>query len=78
MLRYPAFKEESSLSPVDRLFICETCQRAEWLCADLLPVIYCHHVGHGRMREATTIEYAMGKKALKGIIPTNDAWDMGQ
>lgn len=80
MLRYPAFKEGACFSPEDRLFICETCQRAEWMCAGLLPVVYCHHIGHGRMREANSIEYALGKKALKGILPTNGpaGWDMNQ
>lgn len=72
MIRYPAFKEGSCIRPEDRLFICEECQRAEWLCGEMLSVIYCHHLGHGRMREANVIEYALGKKALRALLAVEE------
>ncbi|SNB48023.1 hypothetical protein [Geobacter sp. DSM 9736] len=68
MIRYPSIREGDCVRPEDRLFICEECQRAEWLCDRFASIIYCHREGHGRMREANTIEYAFAKQALKTFI----------
>jgi hypothetical protein len=74
-INYPTWKVKSSPTPTDKLIICDACGYAEWtIHSNGYPTAYCpHDYFHAdkkpkRMREATRIEYELGKAALKKII----------
>jgi hypothetical protein len=68
-MKYPTWKQKGYPTPVERLMICDVCQKAEWHMHGWPAVIYCTHSGRtakqSRMREGTKKEYAEAKAAIE-------------